>query len=310
MDAFAPPDAYWAKRAVGTVAQDVEPLERDGKWTESLDRIIELYREDRKFFTADGAPPLADYERVLAALDTFWTNLVQEQTLNQRIGVDDATRFLIEDVGGTFRLLDNVVSIPPTANVDRARSLCLLGHNVRRYHERFNRPGREEAERMLQERVNRWNNFNEKGLTPFPWELALNEAISWFGSRAPLEPPRMQLIALRPGVAVDVDSKFGNRANVLSVEVLGLLWYFGGRGTYLAASALMASPSGSSVGWGAMFRIAPWMITGGPVWRDEDGDDDTELRWVLSVDAFDLLSGAPKSLLEAAKLATKGRARP
>jgi hypothetical protein len=40
-----------------------------------------------------------------------------------------------------------------------------------------------------------------------------------------------------------------------------------------------------------------------------DNDDQRDLRWVLSVDAFDLFSGAPKSMLEAAKLATQGRAR-
>ena len=297
------------KRSVGAVAEALEPLERDGQFVQSLDRIIELFREDQKFFSDDGSPSATDYQNVLQALVAFWTNLVEEQTLTQRIGVEGATDFMLQDVGGSYRMLDNAVVIPPAADVDRARSLCLLGHNVRRYHERFNRPGRLEAERELTARVNRWNRFNERGLTPFPWELALNELFNWFGSRGPLEPPGLQLIAVRPSIAVEVDRKFGNRANVVAVELAGIAKYFGGRGAYVSASAIMSSPSESAVGWGAMVRIAPWMITGGPVWRDIDDDGDRDLRWVLSIDAFDLLSGAPKSMLEAAKLATKGRAR-
>ena len=58
--------------------------------------------------------------------------------------------------------LINDVVIPATADADRARSLCLLAHNVTRYHQRFNRPGRVQAERELEAIVNRWNRFNER----------------------------------------------------------------------------------------------------------------------------------------------------
>ena len=308
VDAFVPPSPYWAARSVTTVATTLELLERDGKWTESLDHIIELFREDAQFFTGEGTPSRDNYLQVFAVLDTFWTKLVDEQIRNRRIGVAGAPNFLIDQVNGDFRLLGNAVVIPQQANLNRARSLCLLAHNVRRYHERFTLLGREKAEQELRERVNRWNNFNEKGLTPFPWELALNEFINWFGLRARLEPPKLQLIALRPGVAVDVDDSFGTRANVLAVEVLGLVWYWPGRSFYIAGSFLMSSPSEGPVGWGGMFRVTP-TIAGGWVQRDADADGDKDLRLVLSVDAFDLFMSAPKSLIEAAKLATKGRSR-
>jgi len=279
-------------------------------WRESLAKLTRLVREDASLFDADGRPSLSDYMRVLRELETL-NAVLNDDALLARVGLEGAPNFIVQQNATTdeYRMLDDAVSIPPGGNIDRARSLCLAGHNVRRYHERFSQPGREAAERELAARVSRWNSFNEKGLTPFPWELALNETFGWFGSRKPLEPPSLQLIAARPSVAVEVNESLGNRVNVVAIEVIGLARYFGSRGSYVSGSLLLVSPSEASAGWGAMIRIAPWMITGGPVWRDIDDDGEKDLRWVLSIDAFDLLSSAPKSLLEAAKIATGGRAR-
>jgi hypothetical protein len=309
VDEFKPSDPYWAARSVGVAAASTKPLEAGGMWREALAQLSGLFREDSSLFSDTGTPSLSDYFRVLRELEAL-NAVLTDATLMARIGLEGAPRFLVqENAGNTYRLLDNAVSIPPDADVNRARSLCLIGHNVTRYHQRFNLPGREAAERELAARVSRWNSFNERGLTPFPWELSLNEALRWLGSRKPLEPPNLQLIAARPSAAIEVDNKFGNRKNVLAVEVIGLARYFGSRSAYVSGSLLVVAPSEAPAGWGALVRIAPWMITGGPLWRDADDDGDRDLRWVLSIDAFDLLSSAPKSLLEAAKLATGGRAR-
>ena len=310
VDSFKPPNSYWSARSVNVVAASLRPLEADGMWREALAQLTRLFREDSSLFNDTGTPSLSDYFRVLRELETLNT-VLNDDALMARIGLAGAPRFNVQQDASTdaYRMLDNAVSIPPAADIDRARSLCLIGHNVKRYHERFNQPGREAAERELAARVSRWNSFNERGLTPFPWELALNETLHWFGSRKPLEPPNLQLIAVRPSAAVEFDRRFGNRTNLLALEVIGLARYFGSRSTYISGSLLLVSPSESPAGWGAMVRISPWTITGGPVWRDIDDDGDRDQRWVLSIDAFDLLSGAPKSLLEAAKRATGGRAR-
>ena len=104
-----------------------------------------------------------------------------------------------------------------------------------------------------------------------------------------------------------MDSHLEDREDVVAVEALGLITYLNDQRWYLGASLLWTSTRGSTAGMGALMHLAPW-FKGGPVWRDVDDDGDRELRWMLSVDAFDLLKDAPKSLLEAAKVATEGRA--
>ena len=308
VDVYAPSQAYWAERTPGAVYRAIGPLERDGRWEDAFKHIVQLFREDEQFFEGTAAGQYALYLDSLMAFGARLGSVLAASSSDQV--VENATLFMVDEdpnADGAYLLLKQRIRVTRDSS-DRARSLCLTSHTVHRLHERFAAPARLATERALRERVKRWDAFNERGLTPFPWELALNEAVHWLGKRESLEPPRVQLIALRPTAAVEVDGSLGSRINVLAVELGGIAWYFGGRGAYLAASALMVSPSESKAGYGAMIRIAPW-FTGGPVWRDVDGDGVREKRWVLSLDAFDLLSGAPKSLIEAARQATGGRSR-
>ncbi|RMH21005.1 MAG: hypothetical protein D6701_03090, partial [Gemmatimonadetes bacterium] len=225
-------------------------------------------------------------------------------------GVPGAARFTVAaDPGpaGGYTVLDGALRVAADADPSRARAVCWLAHSVRRFHERLTRPGRLQSELELRERVERWNTFNERGLTPYPWELLLNEFVGWLGTRSPLEPPMAQLVALRPSPAVEVDSSLEDRRNVAAIEVLGAVFYVSKRRWYLGASFLWTSPSESNAGIGAMIHVMPW-LQGGPVWRDVDGDGDRDFRLTLSFDAFDLLKSAPGSLIEAAKQATEGRA--
>ena len=121
---------------------------------------------------------------------------------------------------------------------------------------------------MLQERVNRWNNFNEKGLTPFPWELALN---SYFYRPPPPDqvpfpkPPTSAWILLHPSVGISLKDTKGEDAKLVGiVEVLGRSWWSydneNKRSGELGISVIAAyrpRDDGSDWGYGALARL-PW----------------------------------------------------
>lgn len=308
LDAAVPDDAYWRARHPALLTASLAPVEQDGGWSASLETIQELFRQDAQHFP-DGAPLAPVYGRVREELERFAAGLSDALDADGSEGVDGATRFnVVQDPAtGGFLILDQSDRIPLDASPEQARSLCWLGHSLTRFHSRLTRIARHSTERALRARVQRWNAFTERGLTPFPWELALNEAVHWLGSRDPLEPPRLQLIALRPSAAIETDSRLEQRVNLLAVEALGVVVYPSSRDWHLSLAATWVSPSESTAGVGVMMRVAPWLVSAGLAWRDVDGDGDRERRLILSLDAYDLLRGAPAQLREAASRATGGR---
>jgi hypothetical protein len=308
VDGSPPNSEYWKARHPGLVSPFLKGLEGRGEWDASVRHILQLYREDAQYFGATLGKE-AEYLAALAAVETFVNRVSETLADSKAEGVPGATAFRVQEdpSGEAYTLLDQTVFVEETDSVTQMQSLCWLGHNLTRFHERLTRGARLKSEQELRARVDRWNTFNEKGLTPFPWELALNEMVGWLGTREALEPPKLQLIALRPSVGVEVNSDLEDRVNVLAIEALGFVTYVNDRAWYLGASLVWVSPSESTSGWGALVHVAPW-LKGGPVWRDVDDDGERDLRWTLSIDAFDLLKGAPASLLEAAGRATSGRA--
>jgi len=302
-----PADAYWIERFPDTVAVRLSPVEREGAWTRSVRHVVQLLREDARFFGA-GSGLEQEYAAVLREAELFQTRLGEALDRAEAEGVPGAAVFVVQEdpAGGEYSLLNDAVAITASDDIEAARSLCWAGHNLHRLHTRLTTGARLASEMELQARVNRWAAFNDRGLTPFPWELALNEAVGWLGTRTPLEPPTVQLIALRPSVGVELDSRLGGRTDVLAMEVLGVVAYVGHRSWYLGTSFLWTAPTGANAGYGALVHLAPW-LKGGPVWRDANDDGQRDLRWVLSVDAFDIFQGAPRSLREAADRATDGR---
>lgn len=310
VDADLPTDAYGRLRHPALILDSLAPLESAGEWEKSMARIQRLFREDARFFpdTARLAPL---YGRVRDAVDRFAAALPRSLADESSAGVDSATLFTVQELpsGEGFTILDSRL-IPAESPIAQARSLCWLGHTMKRFHERLTLQARQSSERALRQRVARWDAFNERGLTPYPWELALNEAVRWFGSRAPLEPPRLQLIALRPGAAIETDSRLDGRVSAVIVEAAGLVLYPASRDWYLSLSGTWISPSEAKAGYGVMLRVAPWLMTAGIAWRDADGDGRRERRLLLSLDAYDLLRDAPARLRAAAAQATGGLTNP
>jgi hypothetical protein len=308
LDDLTVDEAYWQARFPPSLASQLSPLEEEGEWGSAAHRILALYQKDAAFFGPESGLE-EEYGLVLDAVETFVERLSRALAQGKEQGVPDAVLFDVASDPETrqHRILGQSLIVPRNSTRDQFRSLCWVVHNVGRLHTRLTEDARLRSQMQMKARVHRWNSYNEKGLTPLPWELALNEMVGWMGTRKPLEPPKLQLIALRPSVGVEVNSDLEDRVNVVSIEALGFVTYVNDGAWYLGASLLWTSPKESTSGWGALVHVAPW-LKGGPVWRDVDDDGERELRWTVSIDAFDLLNGAPASLLEAAGLATGGRA--
>jgi hypothetical protein len=308
VDQRPPAEAYWILRFPDSLAVHLSTLEQAGDWDRSAHYIARLLREDAQFF-GPGSPLESEYRALLQATERFVDSLGTALHRARAEGVPGAARFVVQQdpIEGHYALLDHAITVTDAHSPDAARSLCWAAHNIHRLHGRLTAGARLTSQLELQSRVNRWNAFNERGLTPFPWELALNEAAGWLGTRQPLEPPVIQVIALRPSVGVELDSNLGGRTDILAIEALGLIGYVNDRRWYVGASALWTSPAQANPGFGVLIHLTPWLKTG-PVWRDVNGDGQRQVRVVLSLDAFDILQGAPRSLREAAALATDGRA--
>lgn len=306
LERAAPSDAYWLARYPKSVTATAAQMEAEGRWEDAVAYIVELFRGDFETLTGAGG--------LFAAAEQFRDSVAADLAAARTSGVAGSNAFIVQEIPPStpndptlYAAFNNSITVRESDDAATQRSICWLSHSLRRFNDRLDAPGRRQSELQLRARVERWNTFNDRGLTPYPWELVLNELVDWFGSRSALEPPNVQMIALRPAPAVEVETDFDNRTNVAAVELLGVIAYVNNRTWYLGGSLLWTSPTEAPSGLGAMIHVAPW-LKGGPVWRDVDGDGSRDFRWTLSLDAFDLLKGAPQSLLQAAREATGGRA--
>jgi hypothetical protein len=303
IDENAPDDAYWSARFPATTASSLAPLEAQGQWNHSLRRLISLFDADSQFFE-ENRPA---YDSLKARLEDFQARLESTDQVGRSTGIAGAADFRVRPSGPGYNALNTGLRIGPGLSDDQLRSLCYTSHNVHRYHERLTRWARLRSQAELQLLADRWRAFNDVGMTPYPWELMGNRLTGWLGSSDELAPPRRQMILLRPQVGAELDSHFNDRQNVVSVELIGAVQYVGDGGWYLGGSLVWTSPDAGPSGIGAMAHVAQW-FKGGPVWRDRDGDGNRELGWILSIDVFDLFRGAPKGLLQRARLAAQAAA--
>ena len=147
---------------------------------------------------------------------------------------------------------------------------------------------------FLDARVQRWENFHERGYSMLPFELLLN---SWLGERwAPLrrpvlEPPAEQVIFLHPSIALEVPVKdiswsvHGRDAMVL--EPLGYIRYNADRTRYWGISTAASLTVGDEPGWGAVIHLGRLRHIG-YLYRQDPSEERRE--HVVTISA-DLLKG-------------------
>jgi hypothetical protein len=303
VDSFVPSDAYWKERHPLRMAATVEVSEEAGRWDASLGELVRLFAEDAQFF-GERRP---QYDSLSTRLAEFQATVQATDNAGRSTGIPGAVDFNVRPRSPGYNALNTRLSLDEGFDENQLRSLCYTVHSVRRYNERLTLWAREASQAELDALVKRWRTFNDVGMTPYPWEMLGNRLTGWLGSSDALAPPTRQMILLRPQVGAELDNRFNDRQNVISVELLGAVQYIGNGGWYLGGSLVWTSPDEGPSGLGAMIHMAQW-FKGGPVWRDRDGDGDRELGWLLSVDLFDLFRGAPAELLDRARQAAEAAA--
>jgi hypothetical protein len=144
-------------------------------------------------------------------------------------------------------------------------------------------PALEAALKRLALANRRWSNLRKRGYLQYPWELAFSSVFSAYSNyqacfasdafctgEEGLDPERVRLIALHPGVGMGF-SGFGWKQNpsadaalALSLEVLGINYYQADFGSYLGASvgAVVNDGHFGDVRPGVFVHVTRWVHLG------------------------------------------------
>lgn len=194
------------------------------------------------------------------------------------------------------------------------RALCWRALTLQRMLSAWGSPARRAAIDAMQQSAVRWDNFNERGYSQFPWELVLNSARF---SPTSQDPPKSQIVFLHPAVSMELvapsfdGNDFLRRMDAITIEPLGFLMYNGSRSFYAGLSSLVSLPSDGLVGVGAMAHAGAYGKVGVIFWRAErEGDAEADdRRLVISADLYQAFTDAPARLRAAKARALERIAR-
>jgi len=176
-------------------------------------------------------------------------------------------------------------------------------------------PALEVARKRLELANQRWNNLRKRGYLQYPWELAFSSVFAAYSDyqacfakdayctgEEGLDPERLRLIALHPGVGMGF-SGFGwkqepsaNATLALSLELLGATYYRADFSSYLGASigAVVNDGDFRDVRPGVFVHLTRWVHLGyflSVVQRETRFDGtvflSTDLGSALGLDFFD-----------------------
>lgn len=210
--------------------------------------------------------------------------------------------------------LDGPTSIDLGAVADSGgrRALCWRALTLTRMLSAWGGRGRELAVAALEASEKRWDNFNEKGYSQYPWELLVN---SQRFSPTAQDPPRQQIVFLHPALSLELiapslDSlEHLRRMDAITLEPIGYLWYNRSRSTYYGVSSLISLPADGLIGAGAMAHIGTYGKVGVILWRAEDASGAENRSILVSADLYQFLTGVPEKLREAKNEALKAVTR-
>lgn len=185
-----------------------------------------------------------------------------------------------------------------TLSSNTRRSVCWLAIATKELMTPIGDPGRQALAEALNARVERWDNFSQKGYSMLPHELLIN---SWLPrgltGRRDLEPPRVQWILAHPSVGAQMASNSFKslselrRIDVLAVEGFGFLVYGPQRAHYGGLTGVVTFPSSTGPGGaGVMAHYSAWGRAGF-LWQGRDIDGKKRNAALISLDLYGRLTG-------------------
>lgn len=205
-----------------------------------------------------------------------------------------------------------VIDLGAVADSNARRALCWRALTLSRMLSAYGGPGRQIAVAALEASEKRWDNFNEKGYSQYPWELLVNSAR--FSPKSQ-DPPRQQIIFLHPALSLELianslDSlEHLRRMDAITLEPIGYLWYNRSRSTYYGISSLISLPGDGLIGAGAMAHIGTYGKVGVILWRAKDASGVENRSILVSADLYQFLTGVPARLRQAKKEALQAVTR-
>ena len=277
----------------------------EGSYAGAVHRVVDLFSAaEGDFVTAQQhaavyVPFMHRVHEIMAVFDTLQAPSANAAGfVTRRVRRDD-----IEN-DAQDRTLELLVSygeepeLTPEITIDRAAldlipfwAICRTASSLRSLGAPLSAPERLASTQRARERLARWRNWAGKGLTPTPLELLVNQLVSIVPRRGDLEPPRSQLVLLRPSPGVELSTGLGDPKTVFLVELGGVIFYNGSRDFFFGASAALSV--GDNGGPGFLVHLGEY-LTAGLVWRDvvDDDIDDRDMRIIASADLLSILGGA------------------
>lgn len=285
------------------VEDDVAPLVARGDWAGAMATLV---RRGQAGLALGGVDPAvaARYEARLARLERTFALVAalpspqRPDGLARGVGIADFTASQGQETGDFvfFAGTPDSVRVTGTMSPEAQRALCWPAIAAVRLVNMFSTPERHEAVRALDALAARWEAYVENSRSQLPWELALN---GWLRGRSGYEPPTQQLVFLHPSVGIEANGsvwKELRRVDVAVIEPLGWIFRYNADYTrYLGVSSAVSLGSNRNVAVGGYAHLWFPQAKLGYVVRS-DPDRRRRGSVLVSVDLYDLLTGAPEEL--------------
>ena len=274
------------------------------QWIALTDSIIDDVENDFSLPAAERRIFLEQLQSLRGELRAVDASGDAEGFRNRGEGVSQSRFRIASAPGEVYELFVDGTSIDlaTVANSAARRALCWRALTLSRMLSAYGGPGRRLAVQALEASAERWDNYNSKGYSQFPWELALNSARF---SPTSQNPPRHQLVFLHPSISLELvapslDSlEYLRRLDAITVEPIGFLIYNNSRSFYYGLSSLVSLPGDGRVGAGLMAHIGTYGKVGAVLWRADGPDGSEDRSLIVSADLYQFLTSVPGRLREA-----------
>ena len=190
------------------------------------------------------------------------------------------------------------------------RALCWTAIAVADVMRQYGQPAVLHAARVMRRLEQEWTAYDERGYSMYPWEAIFNRLVAPGCVARGWGPPRCHVTFLHPNVGYAVgargtaaagDGTGSGAAGVrgrtaVAWDLLGLVRYTRGDGSYAGASLIALVTSDLPPAWGATWHFERGVQGGVAV-----GDDARRRRRAfvfVSLDAYRLVAGLPSSLAQ------------